>query len=285
MLWAILSVLSGLWDAVMFALMKKLSSVNNTIVVWVQFAFALPFLALILFFSYPDRIDSGVYMVAIANALLYLGSTFLFLKALNISKLSVSLPMLSFTPLFLLVISYFTLKEIPSFTGFIGIMLIVVGAYTINLKSGKGFLEPFLSIFKVKGSLYILIVAFIWSITSILFKKGILMSSPVYFTTLVYIIVSAVMVPFLLVNAENKIKDLKSNFKLLLFLGLMSGLMNLTASFAMLYAIVPYVISLKRTGLIFSVLIGYFFFNEKYIRKSLAGTLIMIAGGVLITLF
>ena len=111
MLWVILSVLSGLWDAVMFALMKKLSSVNNTIVVWVQFAFALPFLVLILFFSYPDRIDSGVYIVAIANALLYLGSTFLFLKALNISKLSVSLPMLSLTPLFLLVISYSRRQE------------------------------------------------------------------------------------------------------------------------------------------------------------------------------
>jgi len=111
------------------------------------------------------------------------------------------------------------------------------------------------------------------------------MSSPVYFTTLVYIIVSAVMMPFLLVNSKNKIKDLKSNFRLLLFLGIMSGLMNLTASFAMLYAIVPYVISLKRTGLIFSVFIGYFFFNEKEIKKSLIGTLIMLAGGILITLF
>jgi len=285
MLWVILSVLSGLWDAVMFSLMKKLSNADNTLVVWVQFAFALPFLILILIFNYPNHIDSHVYFVAVVNALLYVGSTFLFLKALNISEMSVSLPMLSFTPLFLVIISYFTLKELPSFIGFMGILMIVVGAYIINLRQGKGIFEPFKSIFKIKGSFYILIVAFVWSLTSILFKKGILMSSPVYFVTLVYFIVAVGMIPFLLIGIKDKMKDMKSNFRHLFYFGIVSGLMNLTASFAMLYAIVSYVISLKRTSLIFSILIGYFYFNEKNIKNALIGTLIMIIGGVLITLF
>ena len=56
MLWAILSVLSGLGDAVIFALMKKLKGANNSIVVWVQYAFALPFLAVLLYFNYPQNI-------------------------------------------------------------------------------------------------------------------------------------------------------------------------------------------------------------------------------------
>ncbi len=285
MLWVILSVISGFWDSIMFALMKKLSNADNTLVVWVQFAFALPFLILILVFNYPKHIDSNVYMVAIVNAILYVGSTFLFLKALNISELSVSLPMLSFTPLFLLFISYFALKELPSLVGFIGIILIVIGAYIINLRSGKGILNPFKSIFMVKGSFYILIVAFVWSLTSILFKKGILMSSPVYFVTLVYFLVTVGMIPFLLIKMKDKVKDMKSNFRHLFYFGIFSGLMNLTASFAMLYAIVPYVISLKRTSLIFSILIGYFYFSEKNIRNAMIGTFIMLIGGVLITLF
>lgn len=285
MLWAVLSVLSGLWDAVMFAIMKKLGKVQSLIVVWVHFAFALPFLALILLYNYPQKISSEVYLVALANSLLYVGSTFLFLKALQISKLSVSLPMLSFTPFFLLFLSYATLGEVPTIPGLIGILMIVLGAYVINIKLEKGFFEPFKSLFKAKGSFYVIIVAFIWSITSILFKKGIILSGPVYYNFLVYLISSVLLLPFMFFNAKNKLSEIKINFRLLLFLGIFSGLMNVTASYAMASAIVPYVISLKRSSLIFSIFMGYFFFDEKNIGKSVIGTLIMIIGGVLITLF
>ncbi len=285
MLWAILAVLSGLGDAVIFSLMKKLKQVNSSIVVWVQFSFALPLLLAFLYFYYPAKIDPAVYWAGILNALLYLGSTFILLKALQSSEMSISLPMLSLTPLFLVVISYFTLHELPSSVGFVGIVMIAIGAYVINLNRQKGFLEPFKSLFKVKGSFYVMIVAFIWAFTSILFKKGILASNAVYYNVLVYSLISVVMIPLLLFNVKSKMNEVKTNLKMLLALGITSGAMNIAAGYAMTKAIVPYVISLKRSSLIFSIFIGYFFFDEKNILKSLIGTFIMIIGGALIVLF
>lgn len=285
MLWIILSILSGLGDALIFALMKKLRGTNNSIVVWVQYAFALPFLAVLLYLNYPQNIDSSVYWVAFLNGILMIVTTYILLNALQISKLSVSLPMLSLTPLFLVVLSYFMLREIPTKFGFIGIILIAIGAYTVNVRDKNHLLGPFKALFKIKGSFYVIIVAFIWSITANLFKIGIVASNAIYFSLLVYFIVSVIMLPLFLFKFNEKLKGIKTNLKMLLFLGICSAFMIVFSSYAMVYAIVPYVISLKRSSLIFSIFIGYFYFNEKNIKNALIGTFIMLVGGVLITLF
>lgn len=285
MLWVFLSVLSGFGDAIIFALMKKLKLVNSSIVVWVQYAFALPFLLILLYFNYPQKISFDVYWIAALNGMLLVITTYLLVKALQMSRLSVSLPMLSLTPLFLVMFSYLMLKEMPTNAGFIGIILVVVGAYIVNIKKGKGFFEPFSSLFKIKGSFYVIIVAFIWGITSNLFKMGIMSSNAIFFTVLVYFFISLVMLPLFLIKFNEKLNHIKINFKPLFFLGISSAFMIALASYAMASAIVPYVISLKRSSLIFSIFIGYFFFKEKNIRNSLIGTAIMLIGGVLITLF
>ena len=285
MLWIILSVLSGLGDAVIFALMKKLKDVDNSIVVWVQFAFALPFLLILLHSNYPQEINPNVYWIAALNGILMTITTYVLLNALQISKLSVSLPMLSLTPLFLIILSYFMLKEIPTIAGFVGIILIVIGAYTVNVKHGKGPLEPFKSLFKIKGSFYVIMVAFIWSITANLFKIGIVASNAIYFSMLVYLFITLIMLPLFFFQFKEKFTQIRINFRLLLFLGISSAFMIVFSSYAMAYAIVPYVISLKRSSLIFSIFIGYLFFNEKNIKSALIGTIIMLAGGILITLF
>lgn len=285
MLWAFLSVVSGLGDAVIFALMKKLKPVNSSIIVWVQYAFALPFLLVLLYFNYPEQINANVYWIAGLNSVLLIITTYMLVKALQMSKLSVSLPMLSLTPLFLVMLSYFMLREIPSKAGFIGIMLIVAGAYIANLRSEHRLLEPFKSLFKIKGSFYVIIVAFVWSITSNLFKMGIIASNAIFFTVLVYFFISLIMLPLFFINFNKKMAEIGKNFKLLAFLGVSSAFMIALVSYAMAIAIVPYVISLKRSSLIFSIFIGYFAFKEKDIRNSLIGTVIMLIGGILITLF
>ncbi len=286
MMWALLSVISGLFDAIMFASMKKLDKVNNSIIVWVQYAFALPFLIGVLYFNYPQNIAGQVYLIIVANAVLLLISSYLLIKAAKIGDLSTSIPMLSFTPLFLVILSYIMLKELPTFYGLVGIVMVVTGAYIINAKSlGAGILQPLKSILKNEGSFYVLIVAFIWSITANLFKTGILASNPVFFSTSVYLAISLLVLPSILKKYKQSLFEIKSNFGLLLLLGISSAVMIITSSVPMLYAIVPYVISLKRSSVIFSVLIGFYIFKEQNIRNAFIGAAIMLVGGILITLF
>ncbi len=284
MLWAFLSIISGLGDAIMFAVMKKLKGANNSAVVWMQFAVASPFLAVFLYFDYPQRINADVYWIGVLSGILLLLSSYLLVKAAQVSKLSASMPLLSFTPLFLILTSYFMLNEIPTKSGFFGILLIVLGAYIIHIKSHqKGFLAPFKVLVEDKGSFYILIVAFMWSVTANLFKQGIIDSNPIFFSMIVYAFISVILLP--IVFTKQNIRDIKSNFHMLIFLGLVSAFVVTTASYSMLVAIVPYVIALKRSSVIFAIFLGYFLFKEKGIKNALAGTIIMLIGGLLITLF
>lgn len=286
MIWVVLSVLSGLGDAVMFALMKKLRNLDASIVMWVQYVFALPFLFAVLYFYYPEKIALNVYWIATLNGLLLLVTTYLLVKATQISDLSISMPMLSFTPLFLLLMSYVMINESPTKFGLIGIFLIVFGAYVVNIKDYKqGLFEPLKSIFNNKGSFYVILVAFIWSITSILFKIGILGSNPIFFSALVYLFISIIIIPAILVRFKKNISKIKNNFSTLFLLGFTSAFSIILSSIPMLYTIVPYVISLKRSSVIFSVFFGYYIFKEKNIKFALIGTIIMIIGGLLIAIF
>ena len=93
------------------------------------------------------------------------------------------------------------------------------------------------------------------------------------------------MIPLITVDFNKKIEEIKSNLEYLALLGISSGFMMVVSAYAMLIAIVPYVISLKRSSAIFAIFFGYFYFNEKSIKNALIGTIIMLIGGILITLF
>jgi len=81
------------------------------------------------------------------------------MKAIKISPLSLTVPFLSLTPVFLIIILYVMFGECVSFWGGIGILMIALGSYTLNLKEmSKGFLEPIKAIGRGKGSIFMSIV-------------------------------------------------------------------------------------------------------------------------------
>ena len=56
-------------------------------------------------------------------------------RALRLTPLSLCVPYLAFTPLWLLVISFFLVHETPTLRGVLGVMVITVGAYMLNANS------------------------------------------------------------------------------------------------------------------------------------------------------
>ena len=59
---------------------------------------------------------------------------------------------------------------------------------------------------------------------------------------------------------------------------------ELTMASALRLAIVPYTISLKRTSVLFSVLMGFTVLKEKNFAQTIAGAFIMFMGMLMITL-
>ena len=57
----------------------------------------------------------------------------IFFKALKKLDLSLAIPLLSFTPIFMLLSSFILLGEFPSLLGILGMILVVSGIYVLNL--------------------------------------------------------------------------------------------------------------------------------------------------------
>ncbi len=285
MLWVIYSLLSAFSWATADVFTKKISKADDYILMLARFLYASPFVLLLLFFIPMPKLESGFWLVlSFAIAVEVLAWIF-YIKSIRSAQLSLVAPFLSLTPVFLVFTSFIILGELPSFVGFFGILMVVVGAYILNLKSiSKGILEPFKSISKEKSCVYMIVAAFLFSISANLGKILILKSSPLFFSAIYF---PLLMMPFLIIvyfTSRKKIVQLKSNFSNLFFSGLFFGLMAILNFLALQLVIVPYMISIKRTSSIFSVLYGHFLFKEENIKKRLAGALVMLIGAVLIIL-
>ncbi|MCK5699393.1 MAG: EamA family transporter, partial [Candidatus Aenigmarchaeota archaeon] len=130
-----------------------------------------------------------------------------------------------------------------------------------------------------------LCVAFIWSISSNFDKIGVVNSSPVFWTASLNMFLTMTLLPIMLLKSHSCTSQVKNNIKALLPIGFFTAMMHLFIMTALSLTLVAYVISIKRTNALFSVLWGALFFKEKHIKERLIGALIMVVGVLLITLF
>lgn len=286
MQWIIFSFLTALFESLKDVLGKKsLEKCNEYIVAWALRLFALPFLLPLLFFTKKIVLGSGFWSALFGGGILNLITTVLYMKAIKASDLSVTVPMVTFTPLFLLLTSPIIVGEFPPWTGILGILLIVFGSYLLHLKEKqKGILAPFKAILTEKGPRLMLVVAFIWSITSNIDKVGIRSSSVALWAITIHIFSIVSMVPVVWITSRTSIHQLWKHQKVLFPLGLINALKYFFQLAALQFTLVAYVISIKRTSAILCVIFGALIFKETGINERLTGSVIMVLGVLLITL-
>ena len=287
MLWFIFAFLTALFEATKDVLSKKsLKDIDEYVVAWSLPCFALPFLLPILLFTAIPPLGERFWLALVTGGTLYAFTLVLYMKALKSSDLSITVPMLTFTPLFLLITSPLMVGEFPGIFGLIGIFLIVAGSYLLNInKKSQGYLAPFKALLKEKGPRLMLVVAFIWSITANIDKIGLQNSSPLFWVIAVDIYVALLMLPLCTFRGNRKTAQIRANWRALLTLGLFGGLTAVCQMTAISLTLVAYVISIKRTSAIGGVLFGYLIFKEKGIRARLVGAIVMVFGVLFITLF
>ena len=287
MLWFYLSLTAAITLATVDALSKHaLEDSDEAVVAWARWGLASPFLLLLLPFIEIPKLDMTFRYATALGIPLDAFALFLYVRAIKISPLSLSIPFMSLTPVFLIITSFLMLGEFPDYSGTAGIMLIAAGAYLLNLNSsGRGILSPFRALAKEKGSILIIIVAFIYSISSNLGKIAILHSSPLFFAVIYTSLLSAVLFPVIIIKRRVSIQSISTRPILFLSIGFIFAIMVLAHFSALRLTEVAYMIAVKRTSLIFSVIYGWLVFKEKHIRERILGTIVMLTGVILITLF
>ena len=294
MTWFILAFLAAFFDSVKGVFSKKsVKTIDEYIVSWALRFFTLLFLlSAFLFIKIPQIGDQFLIALLIGGSINAI-TTVLVIKALKYSDLSIIAPIITFTPLFLLVTSPIITGEFPTVLGLIGVFLIVFGSYMLNIKKKSiGYLAPFKALLNERGARLMLLAAFLWSITANIDKIGVQNSSPIFWAISVNAYITLIMFPIMLHRVRlyktNKALILSKNFlsglRNLVMIGLCSSIVLACQMTAINMVLVIYVISIKRMSAVISVLFGHFIFKEKNIGERLVGSVIMVVGVLLIAL-
>lgn len=262
---------------------KGTEKVNEYVLGWGTRFLSLPLILPILAVTGIPLLESGFWMTALAKAALAVLATIMYIRALKHSDISVTVPMIAFTPLFLLITSPIMVGEFPSPVGVVGVVLLAAGAYLMEVeKRVDGVLAPFRALLERRGPRIMLGVAVLYSITSNLDKIGVLQSSPLFWVVSTNTLTAVFLVPVLLYGAETELDQLPRYWKAIGAVGLFKALTMVTQMVALQFTLVTYVIALKRTSILMSVGWGHALFQDENIGQRLAAAALMVAGAIVI---
>ena len=282
--WFLLSLSSAFFVTSADALCKRSLKQNGEyLIAWVRIGFAAPLLLLLLPFIEIPSLDLPFFLALLISVPLEVTALILYTKAIKLSPLSLTLPFLALSPVFMIFTSDLMLGERLGKLGIISIFLATAGAYLLNVNTTKkGILEPFKAIRRERGSLYMILVAFIYSITSNLGKMAIIHSSPLFFAATYLPILAIVFFPIVMWKNHGNVKELFVSPKTFGAIGLAMAISVTAHVLAVNMMAVPYVISVKRLSLLFGIIYGAIWFKETHIKERLLGAIIMISGVIML---
>ena len=274
-MWLFLSLGTAACAGTSDALAKRaLETERIGLVSWVRAAWGSLFLVPLMLLAAPPS-DPPLFWKTVACAVpLEVGAAYAFQTALRISPISSCIPFLAFTPVFLLVTGWTFLGEKPNVIGVVGVLLVATGAFALYRRREVG---PH----SHRGPLLILLVAFVYSLTSVLAKKALDASSPLFFCGAYYAAIALGQVPFQW-RSPTWTRDLGRRPRLFACIGLLEASSFLFQFHAFLLGNVAYTLAIKRLSLLLSVAYGRFVFKERDLRARALGAALMVAGAVLL---
>lgn len=262
-------------------LVKKAAERNDEYTLTlIRLIYAVPFIIPALFFIEIPQLDN-TFFVATAFAIpIDLFALVLYQRAIRISPLSLTLPFLAFTPVFVVGTSFILLKEIPDRNSLIGISLVFLGVYLLHIHDiSRGFLEPLKSLKKEKGARIMLTVAFLFSININVGKIMAIHSNPAFLATFYMMALATSYLIYLIVSGKTyAIKNLKNSPFLFLTIGLFVLIHSFTHFIAVTMTNVAYMVSVKRTSILFSIFFAAIFLREFHFAERFIGATVMITG-------
>ena len=303
MIWPVLAGGTALFYALHGGWSARVSrQIGAVLAGWALFSFALPILGPYLLLRGIPEVQPAFWPAWGVSVVGNLAAWSLFFSAMRTGDLGLTYPLLGLTPVFVPAVEWVLLREVPEPGGFLGIALVVAGVYMLNFRSSRmGILAPFTALAKDGAAVKALAVAVIWSLTGTLDRVAVLQSSPAFYGFMLSAGLSVLFLPFALatpLGEDPETSDRSSSFSLarlgrglgragvwaLVLHGLLFACMLMFQMEALTLALASYVLSIKRSGAVIAVLVGYFAFREGELGPRMTGTLVTLVGAFVLVL-
>lgn len=253
---------------------------------------SVPLFGAAVVFGGPVEVQAAYWWPALGSAALNVVANLAFLEAVRISPLSVTVPLLSLTPVFTALLGFGLLGERLGLLQIVGIVLVVIGAFWLNVGMTRGdeagterrsLARSFLS---QPGAWMMAGTALLLSLTIPLDKLAVQYANPPFHGL---ILTAGIALGTLIVLAvQNRWRELAGLRRgwLPFLLALASSTLALGFQLvALKYVFVSLIETLKRgIGNLLAVLLGRAVFHEPLTPGKLGAALLMAAGVALILL-
>jgi drug/metabolite transporter (DMT)-like permease len=220
---------------------------------------------------------------------LELAAMLLYMRAIRDHPLSLTLPYLAFTPVFAIAVAWLLLGERISLRGAGGILLVVAGAWLLNVdrarwRDWRSWADPWQAILREPGSRLMLAVAAIYAVTSSLGKGAMTYMAPEHFGAFYFAVLGISVTLLIALPRPSSLLKIARNPLPVLVVGVLMAVMAYSHFLALQQVEVAYMIAVKRTSLLFGILYGALLFKEPGLRRRLPAGALMVVGVALILL-
>lgn len=237
------------------------------------------------FFILPPLSAEFWFNMAVC-AVLAISGNVLIVRALKLSDLSVLGPINAYKAVVGAISAMILLHELPGPMGLSGMALIIAGSYFIV--DGNPQENAFVRFFKDKGIQFRFAALILSAIEAVFLKKALLLSSPLTTFAFWSVLGFGVSLVAVLVTSSKQIRHefgvLRVNWISYLMLFVTTGLMQLCTIIVLEGFQVGYALALFQTSALISVVLGHKLFQEGHFAERLIGSMVMVAGAVLIIL-
>jgi drug/metabolite transporter (DMT)-like permease len=261
-----------------------------------------PHTALSCTLSLP-QIDPVFVAALLGAAAFNWGATLLSTHALDRADASLVTPLLTFNPAFTVLVAWIVLGETPGLRESLGIVIILLGVYLLEVQDARtGLLAPLIILGNRSGAVMAILASGLWGTTTVLEKLAIEHVMPPN-GPLVALISTALTVLLLTPNAifalsrssrtaspeavetlgqKKRIGGLRAQLRTFLVAVTIAGIAPLFGFTAIALGFVGYVTALFKLSAVFTIVWAWLLLGEGHLRERMLGASVMVLGGALV---
>ncbi|KKW12509.1 MAG: hypothetical protein UY50_C0006G0024 [Parcubacteria group bacterium GW2011_GWA2_49_9] len=278
----LVGILTGFFTSVGNNQLKKLAGVPASFIVSNQFVIGTIMLAIAvsLFGNWELPPLAFFALLVILTTIEYLNS-YIYARALQLSPQSLVGPLYSLSVVFLAPLGILFLGETPNMSGWLGIILSVVGSLLLGFDTGDPGIRPAVrALLRERGSYFMLGSALLSAVAVILTKFSYVSVPPLLSGFWIYVGLTVISTGIAFRRGLPVVsKELSMPFLYLL----------LATGFGVVFhyiglALIPaaYFIACKRSSVLFDVVLGRVVHGETHFRSRLLGAFVMFVGVLLV---
>ena len=284
MQWYVLVIISAILISISELMKKKVLYKEHS----TEFSTTYALIIVILMLPFINRLNLNlpnfIISLLVIKSVLLLASSLLFIKAMKHNELSQIMPLKNLSPVFLIVLAFFLLKEHINTTKILGVLIIMVSGYLLEKESLKHN-----KVFRNKYFIYVIISMIFVSVAAVI-DKFIITYANIYtiiFVPFALMTIYLLIIQFILYKGFQDIKHSIINGKYWIFISAITILLSDLSYFgaiALEGTLISLIIPLRRLSTLFSTIIGGVFFHEKFILDRVSLCIFMLMGVYLLVI-